>query len=464
MRMGHIRSMNRSDIRRVLDDKGVRPSRQLGQNFLIDETVARAIADAVEPQPDDCVIEVGPGTGALTRHLVGRVRRLVLVEFDARLAEHLREEMCDREEVEVIMADAAQFDLRQYYREGPVKFIGNLPYSAGGAILRNFFTRPTPVAMGVVMLQKEFINRMLADPGGKDYGVLSVRLQSEWSIIRSFDVPPAAFSPRPKIDSTVAILGPLPEEAFPPFDARLLDTLLRRGFGQRRKQLHKQLPDLSRPWPEIAEHLGLAVTARAEQLSVANWIDLTRELDPHPLKHLPQKDDEIFDVVDKNDNETGKARRAEVHARSLYHRAVHVFVWNKHGEIFLQKRSRLKDKHPGVWDSSASGHLDSGEDYDACALRELAEELGITGVTPLRVAKIDACPNTGWEFVWLYHANWTGRPKFPCAEIESGLWIHPLDLVPWLRARPQDFASGFLQCWETNEAVGNPAPPESEIR
>ncbi|MFM7181950.1 MAG: 16S rRNA (adenine(1518)-N(6)/adenine(1519)-N(6))-dimethyltransferase RsmA [Verrucomicrobiales bacterium] len=439
--------MNRSDIRRVLEDTGVRPSRQLGQNFLTDEDVARNIANAIDPQPEDCVIEVGPGTGALTRHLVGRVRRLVLVEFDARLAEHLRDEMRGRDGVEVIFADAARFDLRPFYREGPIKFIGNLPYSAGGAILKNFFTRPTPVSIGVVMLQKEFIDRMLAEPGGKDYGVLSVRLQSEWKMSRFFDVPPTAFNPRPKIDSTVAMLSPLPERAFPSFDARLLDTLLRRGFGQRRKQLHKQLPDGTRPWSEIAAHLDVPATVRAEQLSVAQWINLTRELDPHPLMDLPQKDDEIFDVVDQNDQVIGRERRADVHARDLLHRAVHVFVWNKYGEIFLQKRSRLKDKHPGVWDSSASGHLDSGEDYDACAIRELEEELGITGANARRVAYIHACPNTGWEFVRLYHTDWNGNPKFPCAEIESGLWIHPRDLEPWLQDRPQDFASGFLECW-----------------
>ena len=457
--MGQICPMNRSDIRRVLDNTGVRPSRQLGQNFLTDGTVARAIADAISPQPDDCVVEVGPGTGALTRHLVGRVRRLILIEFDARLAEHLRDEMRGQDGVEVVFADAARFDLRPLYREGPVKFIGNLPYSAGGAILKNFFTRPTPVAMGVVMLQKEFIDRMLAEPGGKEYGVLSVRLQSEWSMKRLFDVPPSAFSPQPKIDSTVAMLGPLPGRAFPPFDARLLDTLLRRGFGQRRKQLHKQMPDGPRPWVEIADRLGVPATGRAEQLSIAQWIGLTRELDFHPLMDIAQKDDEIFDVVDENDNVIGTERRAEVHARDLRHRAVHVFVWNKYGEIFLQKRSRLKDKHPGSWDSSASGHLDSGEEYDPCAVRELEEELGITGVIPQRAAKISACPNTGWEFVWLYHANWTGNPKFPCAEIESGLWIHPQDLAPWVRARPGDFAPGFLECWERTAANANQAVP-----
>ncbi len=452
--------MKRGEIREILTNTGVRPSRQMGQNFLADESVARAIVEAIEPGPDDCVIEVGPGTGALTRHLVGRTRRLVLIEFDLRLAEHLRAEMAGHPEVEVVFADAAAMDLRSFYREGRVKFIGNLPYSAGGAILKNFFTRPTPVDRAVVMLQKEFVCRMLADPGSKDYGLLSLRLQSQWQMRRLFDVPPDAFNPRPKIDSTVAAIEPLEATRFPPFDGKLFDSLIRRGFSQRRKQLYKQLPDGPMPWPEIAATIGAAETTRAEELSLDQWIALARLFDSHPLMDVAQKDDEIFDVVDENDQVIGQERRAEVHARDLRHRAVHVLVWNKHGAIFLQKRSRLKDKHPGVWDSSASGHLDAGEDYDACAARELEEELGITGVIPRKVAAIEAGPATGWEFVGLYHAEWSGQMRYPCAEIECGLWISPDNLRPWIAAHPEDFAPGFLECWQraggAQGAVGEP--------
>ncbi|MEC9055128.1 MAG: rRNA adenine N-6-methyltransferase family protein, partial [Verrucomicrobiota bacterium] len=118
------------------------PSKKLGQNFLTDPNTARWIVDQLEPDPEDCIVEVGPGTGSLSGALVGRVRRLLLIEYDRRLAEWLRKRYEGEETVEVIHADGARFDLRALFKERPVKLLGNLPYSAGGAILRNFLKRP----------------------------------------------------------------------------------------------------------------------------------------------------------------------------------------------------------------------------------------------------------------------------------------------------------------------------------
>src|SRR5208283_1287336 len=116
--------------------------------------------------------------------------------------------------------------------------------------------------------------------------------------------------------------------------------------------------------------------------------------------------EEIFDIVNERDEVVGQASRKEVHARGLWHRAVHVLVFNSRGEVFLQKRSMLKDTAKGKWDSSSSGHLDRGEDYDDCAVRELREELGLSaGPAPRRLFKLDACPDTGWEFCWIYRCE-----------------------------------------------------------
>src|SRR3954470_21738469 len=113
--------------------------------------------------------------------------------------------------------------------------------------------------------------------------------------------------------------------------------------------------------------------------------------------------EDIFDVVNERDEVIDRKPRSEVHRLGLLHRAVHVLVFNARGELFLQKRSMSKDKSPGLWDSSASGHLDTGEDYDACALRELREEIGLKlSACPRRVFKVEACSTTGQEFVWLY--------------------------------------------------------------
>jgi 16S rRNA (adenine1518-N6/adenine1519-N6)-dimethyltransferase len=297
------------------------------------------------------------------------------------------------------------------------------------------------------MLQKEVIDRLAATPGSKDYGMLSLRTQVDWIVEPQRTVPPEAFHPRPAIDSTVAIMRPR-TEGLPAFDRRLFDELLRRGFAQRRKQLKKQLPE-GVDWEKISLELGVPITARAEELDLTKWIALTRACDTHPLKDLPQKSGEIFDVVDEHDEVTGQSTRGEVHALGLLHRAVHVLVFNKRGDVLLQQRSMLKDAHPGVWDSSVSGHLDSGEAYETAAVRELAEEMGIDAkCPPTEIARLKPSAATGWEHIRLYRYEHHGSIRFPAAEIESAMWLPIPVLEAWIKAHPEDFASGFLECWK----------------
>ena len=440
--------MTGREIKDTLDRAGVLPSKQMGQNFLIDPNMARWIVSQLEATEDDAVVEVGPGTGSLSEHLVGKVRKLILIEFDARLAAALAQRFRDEPSVEVHHADGAKFDGRMLFKHRPLKFLGNLPYSCGGAIMKNLLSRPHPFERAVVMLQKEVIDRLAATPGTKDYGILSLRTQVDWEVDPQRTVPPEAFYPRPRIDSAVAILRPR-RTGFPAFDHRLFDELIRRGFAQRRKQLKKQLPE-GTAWEEIAAGLGVPVTVRGEELTLAQWVELTRFCDPHPLKDLPQKSGEIFDVVDENDNVICQKTRGEVHANKLLHRAVHVFVFNKRGDLLLQQRSMFKDAHPGVWDSSVSGHLDSGEDYAAAAVRELEEEMGIrVDEVPEEIGRISSCEETGWEHVRLYRTSHSGSVKFPAAEVEAAAWFPLAELEAWIAARPEDFASGFIECWKT---------------
>jgi isopentenyl-diphosphate delta-isomerase type 1 len=158
--------------------------------------------------------------------------------------------------------------------------------------------------------------------------------------------------------------------------------------------------------------------------------------------------DERFDVVNERDEVIGRASRGEVHARGLKHRAVHVLVFNAGGELFLQKRSRRKDRQPGVWDSSASGHVDAGEEYDACAVRELHEELGLVlSQTPERLFKINACAETDQEFVWVYRCRHDGPFILHPEEIDAGGWFAPETVTRWMAERPQEFASALLLIW-----------------
>ncbi|MFC4993765.1 16S rRNA (adenine(1518)-N(6)/adenine(1519)-N(6))-dimethyltransferase RsmA [Rubritalea tangerina] len=442
--------MNIGEIKKVLSDAGVTPSRQLGQNFLCDPEVARGIVDHLHPQESDVVVECGPGTGALTVHLVGRVKKVILIEFDSRLAAYQKQKYAEHADVEVHHADAARFDVRELFKYGPIKLLGNLPYSAGGAIMRNFMKRPSMVSRAVLMLQKEFIDRIIAKPRTKDYGVLTLRMQSEWVSEPVMLVPPEAFTPPPKIDSTVMVCVPKADNTHPVYDARLFDELIRRGFAQRRKQLKKQLPDhLS--WAEVAPQLGLKETARAEEISLENWIEITRIYDDHPLKDIPQKDDELFDVVDEADEVVRQEKRKVVHEEDLLHRAVHVFVFNKRKELLLQKRSGLKDNFPSCWDSSAAGHLDAGEAYEACVVRELDEELGIQGADTQKIAKLTPSQNTGWEWIELYLARHDGALRYPCSEVYSVQWFSLEQVREWVELRPEDFAPGFIECWKVFE-------------
>jgi isopentenyl-diphosphate delta-isomerase type 1 len=158
--------------------------------------------------------------------------------------------------------------------------------------------------------------------------------------------------------------------------------------------------------------------------------------------------EEIFDLVNERDEVIGRRSRSDVHRLGLLHRAVHVLVFNARGEIFLQQRSMKKDRHPGVWDSSASGHVDSGEDYDATAVREVREEIGLRlAKTPARLFKIAACPETEGEFAWVYRGEAEGPFELNAEEIERGGWFAPEHVTRWIAERPQEFAPAFVLIW-----------------
>jgi isopentenyl-diphosphate Delta-isomerase len=160
--------------------------------------------------------------------------------------------------------------------------------------------------------------------------------------------------------------------------------------------------------------------------------------------------EEWFDVVNERDGVTRRATRREVHATGLWHRAVHVMVFDARGRVFLQKRSMLKDLSPGLWDSSCSGHLDAGEDYDAAALRELGEEIGVRltpGDRPTRWFRVSACEETGWEFVWVYRLRYDGPLTLDEAEIQFGEWVEPAEVSRRVASRPQDFCPSFKLIW-----------------
>lgn len=434
--------MKLSELRAALVETGVTPSKGLGQNFLHDQNVARWIVGQLELRPGDPLVEIGPGLGALTEFAVPGAGSALLIEKDGRLADFLRARFTSPQ-VTVMHADACGFDVRTLFPLGPVKVLGNLPYYVTSPVIFAFATEPSPASRMVFTIQREVAERLAAEPGNRDYGAPTVLLGRRWRTRILRHLPPSVFTPQPKVGSSVIEMVPRPPGELPDCDGARFSALVKRGFSQRRKQLGKLL-GLSE-WPDLARAAGIAETARAEELSVADWIALANASDPAPAKPAQDVHGERFPVVDGADRVVGEASRAEVHAKGLNHRAVHVFVFNAEGELFLQKRSRHKDRHPGVWDSSASGHVEVGQTYEHAAAREIGEELGVSAPVEF-VAKLPPSKANGCEFVALYRAQHEGPFRLPPAEIECGAFFPVSTVHAWAAARPEDFAGGFLEC------------------
>lgn len=157
---------------------------------------------------------------------------------------------------------------------------------------------------------------------------------------------------------------------------------------------------------------------------------------------------ELFDVVDADDRVIGQATRRDVHARGLRHRAVHVFVQNRAHQIFLHQRSADKDTYPNRWNSSCAGHVAAGQAYDETVWRELAEELACTPERePERILFVEARPETGEEFVWIYRAENEGPFVLAPEEIQRGDWFTVAEIDRWIAERPGDFADSFVFLW-----------------
>lgn len=437
--------MKLSEIDATLREIRVSPVKTLGQNFLHDRNLAQWIVARAELTPDDYVLEVGPGLGALTEFALGSGACVLAIEKDARLADFLARRF-PTERLEIVHADALDFDVRTLFAQPRVKFIGNLPYNISSRVLLQFTKYPSPISLWLCMLQKEMARRLTAGPSTSDYGALTLLVQVHYEVKYLRTVPGTVFLPQPEVDSAFIKITPRPPGELPEHDPERFARLVRCGFAQRRKQLQKLLREEVADWTAAANACDFDPKARAEELSLRQWIALSNFGAAASSAAATDPAAERFAIVDDADRVIGDAPRAQVHGNNLRHRAVHILLFNDAGELFLQKRSRLKDRHPGVWDSSAAGHVDAGEDYDDAAARELREELGVSA-TLRRVAKLPASERTGQEFIWLYCGTHNGPFRLARSEIEWGEFF-PVDLIAdWLKARPDNFAPGFVECW-----------------
>lgn len=258
--------------------------RSLGQNFLVDENLQRKIVAALGAGPDDDVLEIGPGRGALTHHLAGRVRHLTLVELDDDLARELSVRYRGRPDVRVIHASILDVPLTQMTTEvAKMLVVGNIPYNITTPVIFHLLRRPRPKDV-VLMVQAEVADRIVAPVGTKAYGALSVGVRTITWADRLFKVGRRAFRPVPAVDSAVVRIRPIAPETVTAAEEERLRVLVRAAFQWRRKQLRRILrdhPDLAYPAEVVegmAERVGIDLSDRPEVLTPQQFLRLSRAL------------------------------------------------------------------------------------------------------------------------------------------------------------------------------------------
>ncbi len=257
-----------------------RPKRSLGQNFLVDPNLQRKIVAALGAGPGDEVLEIGPGRGALTRHLVGAVGRLLLVELDDALAAELQGRYRDRPDVTVVHGDILDVSLEDLATDvSELRVVGNIPYNVTTPIIFRLLERPRPREV-VLMVQAEVADRIVAPVGTKAYGALSVGVRSVASVERLFTVGRGAFRPVPGVDSAVIRITPFRPERTSAADERRLRRLVRACFQWRRKQIGKTL----RSHPDLA--LGDDIVERAADAASVALEDRPERLRPEQFLAL----------------------------------------------------------------------------------------------------------------------------------------------------------------------------------
>ncbi len=243
--------------------------RRLGQHFLFDPAILDRIVDALHPDPEDFVVEIGAGRGTLTRRLAPRVGSVLTIERDARLASALRDELADN--CTVMAADALEVEWAAGRDPAmPYKVVGNIPYAITTPLIDKALD-PAPPDLIVFLLQREVGDRLGASPGTKTYGGLTVGVQTAAAVERLFVVRPGSFRPPPKVDSVVVRLAPLAEPVVASIDRPAFRRFVAGLFGQRRRQLTRALRTVSGLSADevhgLLEQLGLDAAARPEVLT-----------------------------------------------------------------------------------------------------------------------------------------------------------------------------------------------------
>jgi 16S rRNA (adenine1518-N6/adenine1519-N6)-dimethyltransferase len=277
-------------IKDILKQQKLSPKKRFGQNFLINNNIAEKIVRLAHVQPDDILIEVGVGFGALTIHLAQLCRKVIGIEIDSGIIRFHKEESTMPENVSLVHQDILRADFTRLANEseGRIKLIANLPYSISNPLLFKLVEHSEKMEWAVLMLQKEVAQRLTADTGSKNYGIISVRMATCASVQKLLDLGPQHFHPRPRVDSQVVKISfsPLPERAaaLPEHDHAFFKNIVNAAFQQRRKTLVNSLSaagltNIDKKTVETAlAKLGLDSRTRGEKLRVEEFVALTNIL------------------------------------------------------------------------------------------------------------------------------------------------------------------------------------------
>jgi 16S rRNA (adenine1518-N6/adenine1519-N6)-dimethyltransferase len=265
---------NKDVTRHILKTFGIHSSKRLGQNFLVDETVVNNIVKGAAISPEDTVLEIGPGIGTLTQGLAETGAEVIAVELDRRLIDVMGKTLSGYSNVRIIHGDILKLDISREIPAKTFKVVANLPYYITTPIVMGLLEQRLPMEVLVTMVQKEVAERMVAAPGGKDYGALSVAVQYYTDPTILFHVPPSAFIPAPKVESAVIRCLVRREPPVPVKDEKIFFRTVRASFAQRRKTLANNLKNVGiadQDLKDILAEAGIDGTRRGETLSLAEF-------------------------------------------------------------------------------------------------------------------------------------------------------------------------------------------------
>ena len=259
-----------------------RPRKRYGQHFLIDELVIDDVVSLIAPRPHDHIIEIGPGTGALTKPLMESGIELDVIEIDRDLVARLKLVFGENSNLKVHSGDALRFDFASLVRAGrKLRFVGNLPYKISTPLLLRLFAHRHCIVDMIFMLQKEVVDRLVAEPGNRDYGRLTVIAQYLCDVEAHFDVAPESFDPPPRVWSSIMTLRPRLDQSGP-MTFEWFSEIVRRAFSQRRKTIRNTLGVFL--GEEVLERCEIDGALRPEQLSVQDFARLATATDTHETR------------------------------------------------------------------------------------------------------------------------------------------------------------------------------------